>query len=29
MAKTSDAGLKQLDNGNWQCRVFRKINGVQ
>lgn len=29
MAKNSDVGLKQLDNGNWSCRIFKKINGVQ
>lgn len=29
MAKTSDTGLKQLKNGNWSCRIFKKINGVQ
>ena len=29
MAKTSDAGLKQLENGNCQCHVSCKINGVQ
>ena len=29
MAKNSDVGLKQLPNGNWSCRIFKKINGVQ
>ncbi len=29
MAKTSDTGLKQLKNGNWSCRIVKKINGVQ
>ena len=29
MARNSDVGLKQLANGNWSCRIFKKINGVQ
>lgn len=29
MAKTDDVGLKQLKNGNWSCRIYKKINGVQ
>lgn len=29
MARSNDTGLKQLENGNWQCRIIRKIDGVQ
>ena len=29
MARNSDVGLKQLANGNWSCRIFKKINGEQ
>lgn len=29
MARNSDTGLKEYSKGKWQCRIFRKINGVQ
>lgn len=29
MARNNDVGLKQLENGNWSCRIYKKINGVQ
>lgn len=29
MARNNDTGLKQLENGNWQCRIYKRINGVQ
>lgn len=29
MARNNDTGLKQLKNGNWQCRIYKKINGEQ
>lgn len=29
MAKNSDVGLKEYEKGKWQCRIYRKINGVQ